>query len=219
MLVRMTRLENSSTGSCFLLLQKLKCSFISRSRFADVEGHSDAFPLNLVCAMLGGRGGGGDRVASFQNGRGTVIVALGSSSPPAAGLVTSAASKLSSSSEKGHLSFHLEITGIFHRSQQCVLKGFLKRNTCLWHHLPFKKASLPSSFPCNALPQPFNRVYKDKMVPRFITQQSELPSFHARLCTEKRTLHKCARKLITYLGLLLPPVVLSRDSRKAESCS
>lgn len=131
-------------------------------------------------------------MASFQNSRGTVIVALGSSSPPAAGLVTSAASKLSSSSEKGHLSFHLEITGIFHRSQQRVLKGFLKRNTCLWHHLPFKKASLPSSFPCNALPQPFNHVYKDKMVPRFITQQSELPSFYARLCTEKRTLHKCA---------------------------
>lgn len=158
-------------------------------------------------------------MASFQNGKGTVIVALGSSSPPAAGLVTSAASKLSSSSEKGHLSFHLEITGIFHKSQQCVLKGSLKRNTCLRHHLPFKRASLPSSFPCNALPQPFNHVYMDQIVPRFIPQQAELPSFHARLCTEKRALHKCARKLVTYLGLLLPPVVLSRDSRKAESCS
>lgn len=138
----MTRLENSSMGSRFLLLQKLKCSFISRSPFAEVEGLSDTFPLKLVRAVqemlvLGCRGGGGDRVASFQNCRGTVTVALGSSSPPAAGLVTSAASKLSSSLEKGHLSFHLEITGIFHKSQQCVLKGSLKRNTCLWHHLPF----------------------------------------------------------------------------------
>lgn len=147
-------------------------------------------------------------MASFQNGRCTVIVALGSSSPPAAGLVTSAASKLSSSSEKGHLFFHLEITGIFHRSQQCVLKGSLKRNTCLWHHLPFKRVSLHSSFPCNPLPQLFNHVYKDKMVPKFIPQQAELPSFHARLCTEKRTLHKHARKLITYLGLFLPHIEL-----------
>lgn len=155
-------------------------------------------------------------MASFQNGRGTVIVTLGSSSPPTAGLVTSAASKLSSSLEKGHLSFHLEITGIFHRSQQCVLKSSLKRNTCLWHHLPFKTAFLPSSLPCNALPQPFNRVHRDKIVLKFIPRQAELPSFHARLCTEKRTLHKHARKLVTYLGLLLPPVGLSR---KAESCS
>lgn len=60
--------------------------------------------------MLGGVEGG-DRVASFQNSKATVTVAFGSSSPPAAGLVTSAASKLSSSLEKGHLSFHLEITG------------------------------------------------------------------------------------------------------------
>lgn len=67
--------------------------------------------------MLGGVGEG-NKVASFQNDRGTIIVALGSSSPPAAGLVTSAASKLRRSSEKGHLSFHLEITGIFHRAQQ-----------------------------------------------------------------------------------------------------
>lgn len=141
-------------------------------------------------------------MASFLNSGGAVIVALGSPSPPAAGLVTSAASKLSSSLEKGHLSFHLEITGIFHRSQQCVLKGSLKRNTCLWHHLPFKTASLPSSFPCDALPKQFNHVYKDKMVPKFIPQQAELPSFHARLCPEKRTLHKHARKLTTYLGLL-----------------
>lgn len=67
-----------------------------------------------------------DRVSSFQNGRGTVTVSLGSSSPQATGLVTTASSKLSSTLEKGHLSFHLEITGIFHRSQQCVLKRSLK---------------------------------------------------------------------------------------------
>lgn len=70
--------------------------------------------------------GVGERVANFQNGRGTVIVTVGSSSPPAASLVSAAASKLSSSLEKRHLSFHLEITGIFHRSQQCVLKRSLK---------------------------------------------------------------------------------------------
>lgn len=217
--VRTTRLENSSTGSSSLLLQKLKCSFMSRSPFAEVEGLSDTFPLNLMSAvqeMLGlGVVGGGDRVASFQNGRGAVIVALGSSSPLAAGLVTSAASKPSSSAEKGHLSFHLWITGIFHRSQQCVLKGFLKRNTCVLHHLPFKTASLPSRFPGNALPQPFNDVYKDQMVSKFIPQPAELPSFHARLCTEKRTLYKHARELVTYLGLVLPRVVL-REERNAE---
>lgn len=70
--------------------------------------------------------GGGEKMASFQNSRGTMIVTVGSSSPPAASLVSAAASKLSSSSEKRHLSFHLEITGIFHRSQQCVLKLSLK---------------------------------------------------------------------------------------------
>lgn len=154
-------------------------------------------------------------MASFQNSRGAVIVALGSSSPLAAGLVTSAASKLSTSAEKGHLSFHLWITGIFHRSQQCVSKGFLKRNTCVLHHLPFETASLPSRFPCNALPQPFKHVYKYQMASKFIPQSAELPSFHASLCTEKRTLHKHARKLVTYLGLVLPCVAL-REERNAE---
>lgn len=51
MLARRTRLENSSTGSCFLLLQKLKCLFMSKSSFAEVEGLSDTFPLNLMCAV------------------------------------------------------------------------------------------------------------------------------------------------------------------------
>lgn len=91
---------------------------------------------------------------------------------------------------------------ISHRSQQSVLKCSLKKNTCLWHHLPFKTASLPSSFPCKTLPQPLNCGYEDKMMPKFIPQQGPLPSFH---CIEKRPLHKHARKLVTYLGPLLDP--------------
>lgn len=47
---------------------------------------------------------------------------------------------------------------ISHRSQQSVLKCSLKKNTCLWHHLPFKRVSLPSSFPWKTLPQPLNWV-------------------------------------------------------------
>jgi len=56
--------------------------------------------------------GWGNRVTSFQYGRGMAIVPLGSASPPAAGLVRSAASKLTGSLEKGHVCLQPEITGI-----------------------------------------------------------------------------------------------------------
>lgn len=93
---------------------------------------------------------------------------------------------------------------ISHRSQQSVFKCSLKKNTCLRHHLPFETASLPSSFSCKTLPQPLHCMCKDKMMPKFIPQKGPLPRFHTSHCIEKRTLHKHARKLVTYLGPLLP---------------
>lgn len=175
--------------------------------------------LHGRCWCLRGEMGWRNGVTSFQHGRGMVILPLGSASPPAAGLVRSAASKLSSSLEKGHVSFQPEITRISLWFQQSVLKHSLKRNTWLWCCLPCKTAPLPSSFPCITLPQPFIQVYKHKMMPKFIPHWVELSSFHGRICAEKRVLHKHARKPVDYLGWLLLPVVFSRDSRKAESFS